>query len=210
VSLFQLYDDDSTIGRARAFSGTLLFLGTYFLATFLKTIKSGVLLHPNIRAILSNYGVIIAIILFSFLNWIFRDVGNATLQVPSKFEPTYINPSTNQTRAWIVNPMGVNKPFPAWGIGFCALPALGLTFLGYMDQNVSTLIVNRKDHKLRKGPAYHLDLFICGAFIYPICCFLGLPFTHASTVPCLIHLISLSTRETVHLEGGGTTTKVCV
>ena len=128
--------------------------------------------------------------------------------MPSKFEPTYINPSTNQTRAWIVNPMGVNKPFPAWGIGFCALPALGLTFLGYMDQNVSTLIVNRKDHKLRKGPAYHLDLFVCGAFIYPICCFLGLPFTHASTVPCLIHLISLSTRETVHLEGGGTTTKV--
>jgi len=106
--------------------------------------------------------------------------------------------------------MGVNKPFPVWGIGFCALPALGLTFLDYMDQNVSILIVNRKDHKLRKGSVYHLDLFICGAFIYPICCFLGLPFMHASTVPCLIHLISLSTRETVHLEGGGTTTKVCV
>jgi len=49
---------------------------------------------------------------------------------------------------------------------------------------------------------------VCGVFLYPICAFFGLPFPHASTVPCLIHLISLSTRETVHMEGGGTTTRV--
>jgi len=75
-------------------------------------------------------------------------------------------------------------------------------------QNLTTLILNRKDHMLKKGPAYHLDLLVCGVFIYPICSFLGLPFTHASTVPCLVHLISLSTREVVPLEGGGSTTRV--
>ena len=49
---------------------------------------------------------------------------------------------------------------------------------------------------------------MCGVFIYPICAFFGLPFTHAATVRSMTHLISLSTRETVALEGGGTITKV--
>ena len=130
----QLYDDTTILGRARAFSGTLLCLGTYVVATMLKPMKAGTLLNPTFRSFLANYGVIISIMLFTFINWVFRDIGNATLQVPSKFEPTFIDPMTNQTRSWIVNPMGTAKPFPAWGIGFCALPALGLTFLGYMDQ----------------------------------------------------------------------------
>jgi len=41
-SLFlQLYDDTTDIGRARAFGGTLLVLGTFQMATSLKTIKAG-------------------------------------------------------------------------------------------------------------------------------------------------------------------------
>lgn len=51
-------------------------------------------------------------------------------------------------------------------------------------------------------------MLVCGVFIYPICGLLGLPFTHAATVRSMTHLISLSTRETVPLEGGGTTTRV--
>jgi len=157
----------------------------------------------------SNYGVVIAIFLFSGLNAVFKDVGLATLNVPSKFEPSWIDPATTKVRSWLVDPMGTPEhPIQGWAIAFMALPALGLTVLGYMDQNVSTLIVNRKDHMLQKGPAYHLDLMICGTLFYPICSFFGLPFPHASTVPCLIHLISLSNRETVHMEGGGTTTRV--
>jgi len=104
--------------------------------------------------------------------------------------------------------MGTDGKFPVWGIFFTALPALGLTFLGYMDQNLTSLLINRRDHKLTKPPAYHLDLFYCGAVIYPVCGFLGLPFTHAATVRSMTHLISLTTRETVELPGGGHTTRV--
>eukprot|EP00277_Geminigera_cryophila_P043517 CAMPEP_0173070030 /NCGR_PEP_ID=MMETSP1102-20130122/8372_1 /TAXON_ID=49646 /ORGANISM="Geminigera sp., Strain Caron Lab Isolate" /LENGTH=713 /DNA_ID=CAMNT_0013938217 /DNA_START=39 /DNA_END=2181 /DNA_ORIENTATION=+ len=209
LNVAKLYvEDTSTLGRARAFAGTLLCLGSFAMATMLKNLKAGVLLNPTVRSLLANYGVIFSIIVFTFLNWVFRDVGNATLQVPSTIAPTYVNPVTNQTRPWIVNPMGTNKPFPAWGIAFTALPALGLAFLGYMDQNLTSLLINRKDHVLRKPPAYHLDLFVCGLLVYPLLSFLGLPFTHAATVRSMTHLISLSTREIVKLEGGGTTTKV--
>lgn len=202
------FDDDTILGRCRAFSGTLLCLGSFAVATMLKNLKSGTLLTPTLRSLLGNYGVIVSIIIFTLLNWVFRDVGNATLQVPSTIAPTYVDPMTNQTRPWLVDPMGTHKPFPAWGIAFTALPALGLAFLGYMDQNLTSLLINRKDHMLRKPPAYHLDLMVCGVMVYPICAFLGLPFTHAATVRSMTHLISLSTRETVSLEGGGTTTRV--
>jgi hypothetical protein len=29
-----------------------------------------------------------------------------------------------------------------------------------MDQNITSVIINRKDLKLRKGGGYHLDLFV--------------------------------------------------
>jgi len=153
----QLYDDTTDIGRARAFGGTLLVLGTFQMATSLKTIKAGNTLNPSLRAMLSNYGVVIAIFVFSILNYVFKDLKMATLDVPTEFAPTYIEPDTLKARSWIVNPMGsTEQPMQGWAIGFTALPALGLTLLGYMDQNVSTLIVNRKDHMLKKGPVHTL------------------------------------------------------
>jgi len=201
-------DDDSIEGRARAFSGTLLCLGTYGMATVCKGLKTRKVFTPTIRTMLANYGVIISISVWTFMNWAVRDVGNARLHMPETVEPTWRNPATNATRGWLVSPMGINASFPAWGIAFTALPAMGLALLGYMDQNLTSLLVNRKDHNLKKPPGYHLDLFVCGALIYPILAFLGLPFTHAATVRSMTHLISLSTREIVPLEGGGTTTKV--
>jgi len=209
LNIGKLYaDDDSIEGRARAFSGTILCFGTYGLATMCKGLKATKNLTPVIRTTLANYGVIISIVLWTLINWAFRDVGNAKLHMPDKVEPTWRDPHTNATRSWLVNPMGTDNDFPGWGIAFCALPALGLALLGYMDQNLTSLLINRKDHNLKKPPGYHLDLFVCGAFVYPILAFLGLPFTHAATVRSMTHLISLSTRETVPLEGGGTTTKV--
>ena len=67
---------------------------------------------------------------------------------------------------------------------------------GYLDQNLTSLLINRKDHNLRKPPGYHLDLFVCGAS-WPDHSIFGLPFTHAATVRSMTHLIALSTRETV-------------
>ena len=208
VSLF--FEDASITGRARAFMGTCVCFGTYTFATMCKNQRASRWLTPTLRNILANYGVTFAIILFTGLSTgVFSDVGIPTLEIPTKLEPTFNDTALGRKRDWIVNPMGTHKPMPIWGIFFTALPALGLTILGYLDQNLTSLLINRKDHNLRKPPGYHLDLFVCGAFIYPVCSFFGLPFTHAATVRSMTHLISLSTREQVKLaDGNGTQMKV--
>ena len=35
-----------------------------------------------------------------------------------------------------------------------------------MDQNLTSMLINRKDHNLKKPPAYHLDLLVCGLVVY--------------------------------------------
>ena len=72
----------------------------------------------------------------------------------------------------------------------------------YLDQNLTSMLINRKDHNLKKPPAYHLDLLVCGLIVYPVCGFLGLPFTHAATVRSITHLKSLTDYETEHLGDG--------
>jgi hypothetical protein len=39
-------------------------------------------------------------------------------------------------------------------------PALFGTILIFMDQQITTVIVNRKENKLKKGGGYHLDLAV--------------------------------------------------
>ncbi len=46
------------------------------------------------------------------------------------------------------------------------IPASLSCILIFMDQNVTTVIVNRKDNKLRKGGGYHLDLFVIAIQIF--------------------------------------------
>ena len=36
----------------------------------------------------------------------------------------------------------------------------------YLDQNLTSMLINRKDHNLKKPPAYHLDLLVCGLIVY--------------------------------------------
>lgn len=211
VNVIKLFPDDTSIeGRARAFMGTVVCFGTYIFANMCKTQRSWRWLTPTLRNIIANYGVTFSIILFTGLSaGAFSDVGIPTLELPTNLEPTYNDTILGRKRDWVVNPMGTHKTMPVWGIFFTAVPAIGLTILGYLDQNLTSLLINRKDHNLRKPPGYHLDLFVCGAFIYPICSIFGLPFTHAATVRSMTHLISLSTREQVQLpDGKGTATKV--
>jgi len=73
------------------------------------------------------------------------------------------------------------------------LPALLATILIFMDQQITAVIVNRKEHKLLKGGGYHLDLLIVAVLI-GICSVMGLPWFVAATVLSINHVRSL-TRE---------------
>lgn len=53
---------------------------------------------------------------------------------------------TRVDRGWFVFPFGKN---PWWVYLASALPALLVTILIFMDQQITAVIVNRKEHKLR-------------------------------------------------------------
>ena len=129
---------------------------------YFRAVKKGQLFNPTLRGICGNYGVTFSILTFSTIAYLFKEDGITVpmLEVPLTLRPTWINPKTGKARDWLINPMGINKDFPTWAIFATIIPALGLTFLGYMDQNLTSLLVNRKDHNLKKPAAYHLGTHI--------------------------------------------------
>ncbi|KAM9609796.1 electroneutral sodium bicarbonate exchanger 1-like [Morphnus guianensis] len=94
---------------------------------------------------------------------------------------------TRDDRGWFINPIGPN---PWWTVLAALVPALLCTILIFMDQQISAVIVNRKEHKLKKGCGYHLDLFMV-AVMLGVCSVMGLPWFVAATVLSITHVNSL-------------------
>ncbi|XP_027628754.1 electrogenic sodium bicarbonate cotransporter 4 isoform X2 [Tupaia chinensis] len=57
-------------------------------------------------------------------------------------------------------------------------------------KQITAVIVNRKENKLRKAAGYHLDLFWVGVLM-ALCSFMGLPWYVAATVISIAHIDSL-------------------
>ncbi|XP_037657537.1 anion exchange protein 4 isoform X10 [Choloepus didactylus] len=90
-------------------------------------------------------------------------------------------------RGWLVSPFGAN---PWWLSMAAALPALFLSILIFMDQQITAVILNRAEYRLQKGAGFHLDLF-CVAVLMLLTSALGLPWYVSATVISLAHMDSL-------------------
>ncbi|XP_034839338.1 electroneutral sodium bicarbonate exchanger 1 isoform X5 [Maniola hyperantus] len=158
----------------------ILFLGTFAISIILKDFKNSLFFPSKVRQIISDFSVIIAILSMSFLDY---KVGVKTpkLEVPSEFKPTL------PSRQWVITPFSGN---PIWSALVAVLPALLGTILIFMDQQITAVIVNRKENKLKKGCGYHLDLFVL-AILIQICSIMGLPWFVAATVLSINHVNSL-------------------
>jgi len=180
----------------------LLFIWTFGLATYLSSFRRSPWTFRFVRNFAANFAVTIALVSGSALAAIYsNDTGLRMLQVDADFSPN-LSLSDGSKRPWIINPAGMDRPFPAWGIAYAILPAIGFAVLGYLDQNLTSVIVNRPSNNLKKPAAYHLDLFVRGALTLPVCAVLGLPLSVASTVPSITHVISLTTYEVKQLPEG--------
>ncbi len=208
ISIFNEFNESST---EAAFFQVILTSGTFGLSMYLRSFRGSLWMTKSFRNLFANFGVTISILIFSGIAAAFKDVEIETLNMPEKFEPT-MKLSDGTVRPWVVNPFGMEKDFPVWGIFFTALPAIGLCILGFLDQNLTTLLINRKANNLKKPPGYHLDLLVCGVVIYPLCSIFGLPFTHSATIRSLANLVSLTDyKEVVHIdEAKGSRTSVKV
>ncbi|KAI1230113.1 Electrogenic sodium bicarbonate cotransporter 4, partial [Lamprotornis superbus] len=124
----------------------------------------------KLRKLISDFSIFMSILMFVGLDVLFG-LNTPKLQVPTDFKPTRVD------RGWFVFPFGKN---PWWVYLASALPALLVTILIFMDQQITAVIVNRKEHKLRKAAGYHLDLFWVG-ILMAVCSFMGLPWYVAAT-----------------------------
>ena len=89
-------------------------------------------------------------------------------------------------RSWFVNPLEA----PPWVIWMSIIPALLLSILLYLDQNITVRLVNHSQYKLKKGSGYHLDMLVVSLLV-GVCSLLGLPWMVAATVRSLNHVRSL-------------------
>ncbi|XP_034548227.1 solute carrier family 4 member 4a isoform X2 [Notolabrus celidotus] len=158
----------------------ILFFGTYTCSMCLKKFKTSPFFPTTVRKLISDFAIILAILIFCGVD-ILVGVDTPKLIVPTEFKPT------SPHRGWFVPPFGGN---PWWVYIASALPALLVTILVFMDQQITAVIVNRKEHKLKKGAGYHLDLFWV-AVLLVICSFMGLPWYVAATVISIAHIDSL-------------------
>ncbi|XP_029304148.1 sodium-driven chloride bicarbonate exchanger-like isoform X3 [Cottoperca gobio] len=158
----------------------VLFFSTVFMSAFLKEFKTSRYFPTKVRAIISDFAVFITILTMVLVDYALG-IPSPKLQVPSKFKPT------RDDRGWLINPVGPN---PWWTTIITVLPALLCTILIFMDQQITAVIINRKEHKLKKGCGYHLDLFVVGVML-GVCSVMGLPWFVAATVLSISHVNSL-------------------
>ncbi|KAJ8400065.1 hypothetical protein AAFF_G00401040 [Aldrovandia affinis] len=158
----------------------ILFFGTYSMTVSLKKFKFSRYFPTKWRSLISDFSIIISILVFCMLDSLL------SLDTPKLHVPTEIKP-TRPDRGWVVLPFGKN---PWWIYLASFVPALLVTILIFMDQQISAVIVNRKENKLKKGCGYHLDLFWVG-LLMATCSFMGLPWYVAATVISIAHIDSL-------------------
>ncbi|XP_070095099.1 sodium bicarbonate cotransporter 3 isoform X20 [Equus asinus] len=143
----------------------ILFFTTFFLSSFLKQFKTKRYFPTKVRSTISDFAVFLTIVIMVAIDYLVG-VPSPKLHVPEKFEPTDPN------RGWIISPLGEN---PWWTLLIAAIPALLCTILIFMDQQITAVIINRKEHKLKKGAGYHLDLlmFIPMPVLYGVFLYMG-------------------------------------
>jgi HCO3- transporter family protein len=175
---------DPSVSYATALLSLVLALGTYSVAKQLSGFRRSPYLRRWVREFLADFGPAIAIIAMAAVAFGFHEVELQTLEVPQSF-------GTTSGRPWLVNPL--EAPQWVWAASF--VPAVLVSILLYLDQNITVRLVNNPDYNLKKGSGYHLDLVVVGLLV-GICSILGLPWMVAATVRSLNHVRSLTEVET--------------
>ncbi|XP_060618781.2 electroneutral sodium bicarbonate exchanger 1 isoform X1 [Anolis sagrei] len=183
-------DDDGPFTPNVLFWSTILFFATFILSSLLKQFKTSSYFPTKVRSIIGDFAIFITIVIMVLIDYLIG-IPSPKLNVPSSFQPT------SDDRGWVIGPLGPN---PWWTVVAATIPALLCTILIFMDQQITAVIVNRKEHKLKKGCGYHLDLLMVGIML-GVCSVMGLPWFVAATVLSISHVNSLKEESSVAAPG---------
>ncbi|XP_033855670.3 anion exchange protein 2-like [Acipenser ruthenus] len=164
----------------------VLMAGTFFIAFYLRKFKNSAFFPGRIRRLIGDFGVPIAILIMVLVNYSITDTYIQKLSVPSGFSVT-----SPHLRGWVINPLGDKKEFPIWMMVASILPAILVFILIFMETQITSLIVTKKERMLVKGSGFHLDLLII-VVLGGVCALFGLPWLAAATVRSVTHANALT------------------
>lgn len=154
----------------------MLTLGTLWVGVSLYNFNKTPYLEAGKRELLADYSLPVAVLVMSFIgSFMFGDIQLKPFRYRDQEVLTVVSMQS-------LSPGAVAG---AAVLGFC------LSVLFFMDQNISSAMVNNPGNKLRKGPAYHLDLLVV-ALLNALLSVLGLPWMHAALPHSPLHVRSLA------------------
>ena len=180
----------------------LVVFGTLFIGLQIFNFKSSPYLSATKRAIVAEYALPFSVLVMSF-------VGSYLLSPLSLGKFTDYEPQPPY-KLFSIHPLkidgclvGSDENCESIGVG-AFITTIGLGFivstLFFVEANVAASMVNSPHNKLKKGAAYHLDLFIT-AVVNIIMSVFGLPWMHACLPHSPMHVRSLADVEE-KIEGG--------
>ncbi|XP_052869974.1 LOW QUALITY PROTEIN: anion exchange protein 3 [Anopheles cruzii] len=170
---------------------TILTLGTFGLAYYLKLFRNSRILGRNARRALGDFGVPISIALFVLLDYLVPQVFTEKLSVPEG-----LSPSDESQRGWVIPLGGV----PGWLPFVAGIPALLVYILIFMETHISELIVDKPERGLKKGSGLHLDIVLL-CFLNTLCGLFGMPWHCAATVRSVTHVSAVTIMSRTHAPG---------
>lgn len=173
-------------------SGLLQFIitiGAAYSSSYLTNAKHWKIFNDAIRTVLSDYGTTISMILWSVVPYLVGD--RLDSKIPSLFVPREFGTSTG--REWLVDLSDIS----AVGVLTAIFPGFIITVLFFFDHNVSSIITQSEDMKLKKGCSFHWDFLVLGVTI-AVTGILGLPPCNGLIPQAPLHAKSLTVKERVN------------
>eukprot|EP00581_Thalassiosira_minuscula_P018268 CAMPEP_0183720026 /NCGR_PEP_ID=MMETSP0737-20130205/12760_1 /TAXON_ID=385413 /ORGANISM="Thalassiosira miniscula, Strain CCMP1093" /LENGTH=777 /DNA_ID=CAMNT_0025949833 /DNA_START=40 /DNA_END=2373 /DNA_ORIENTATION=- len=191
---------------ASALLSLIVFLGTTYVAFLLRKFKfSPFLPNQTSRNAMTDFAVVISILIWSLIGNAFEEIPIEKLNVPSKFAPTFQCCDASCTtswpndcyeqaepygyRSWVVNLGDLNGK--GWVPFMAAGPAILAFMLIFLDDGITWHLINHPSHKLKHGDAYNYDTILIGVMVL-VNSLLGLPWLVAATVRSLNHIHAMA------------------
>ncbi|XP_037832093.1 anion exchange protein 3 isoform X2 [Kryptolebias marmoratus] len=183
---FRSFDNPVLNQPNTALLSLVLMMGTFFVAFFLRKFRNSRFLGGKARRIIGDFGIPISILVSVLVDYGITDTYTQKLNVPSGFSVT-----SPEKRSWLISPFGDKQPFPTWMMGASVVPALLVFILIFMETQITSLIVSKKERRLIKGSGFHLDLLLI-VILGAVCPLFGLPWLTAATVRSVTHVNALT------------------
>ncbi|CAF2748296.1 unnamed protein product [Rotaria sp. Silwood2] len=157
----------------------LLALGTVWLGTFLYKFKQTPYLTSAKRELLTDYALPVSVIIMSLIGSIlFSQINLPSFTVDSGHLFVMVKFKSVNIKQII-------------GTGFLGF---SLSLLMFLDQNIAGAIVNSPANKLKKGKAFHVDLFVI-AILNGLLSLFGLTWMHGALPLSPLHVKALADTE---------------